>query len=219
MDLRLVVEWASLVQSIATTAAIVVGGVWAYFRFFKDRTYWPRLELSVTARAIRVGDVPAYLFTTTVHNVGLSRVDVRPRGTGLLIESTTPPASPASAVEPLTWRTDVALEVLAHHGWVEAGERIVEDHVVLAEDASRPLRATFRIVEDAKEPKEWSAMAIGACQVGPQRDARGRGTVPGTDGEPVQVDMGRPDGTEREQVQRATDGGEQPRSMRTQSAS
>jgi hypothetical protein len=182
MDLSLLVEWASLVQSIATTAAIVIGGVWAYYRFFKDRTYWPRLELSVTARATRVGDIPAFLFTTSVHNVGLSRVDVRPRGTALLIESAKPPTRPHRAEEPLNWQAFVALEVLAHHGWVEAGERIVEDHVVLEEGASRPLRATFRIVQDAKTPKEWSAMVIAARQVESLRDARGGGTVAGTDG-------------------------------------
>jgi len=38
--------WAELLQAIVTTIAILVGGVWTYFRFVRNRLFFPRAEVN-----------------------------------------------------------------------------------------------------------------------------------------------------------------------------
>jgi hypothetical protein len=209
VNVTLAGEWASLVQAVATVAAVIVGGVWAYFRFFRDRTYWPRLELSVTSRPTRVDDHPAFLFTATVQNVGLSRVDIKQEGTALVIATTERSGQTAQTTDLIEWRSVLALVVLEDHGWIEAGETIVEDHIVFAESATRPVRATFRIVEDAKRSKSWSAMTIGACQVAAQATTDAAALAVGSNGSPTPpaTDAGPEQGGGLEDQRTGVDGG------------
>ena len=39
--LRSVVATASIFQATATGLAFIIGGLFAYYRFFKEETYWP----------------------------------------------------------------------------------------------------------------------------------------------------------------------------------
>jgi hypothetical protein len=40
---------ASVVQSVLTSAGVLVAGAWAYFTYFKGRTFRERLELAVSS--------------------------------------------------------------------------------------------------------------------------------------------------------------------------
>ena len=39
------------IKTVVETAAALVGGMWAYQKFFRGRTFTPRLELTISARA------------------------------------------------------------------------------------------------------------------------------------------------------------------------
>ena len=69
MDIKDSVEIA---EKIATIAALVVGGVWAYFNFIKGRIYRPRLHPEVSGMVV-VEHEQIYLhITSTITNVGNS---------------------------------------------------------------------------------------------------------------------------------------------------
>jgi hypothetical protein len=42
-------DFWDIAAHIAQVTGFAVGGVWAYFNFVKSRTYYPRMELSVSA--------------------------------------------------------------------------------------------------------------------------------------------------------------------------
>jgi hypothetical protein len=62
------------VDNIVTSTAVVIGGIWAYFKFIRGRTFAHRAELDVSLSLERtVG--PTYLCAiVTVKNTGLSKL-------------------------------------------------------------------------------------------------------------------------------------------------
>ena len=61
----------SAANSVASMAAIAVGGVLAYYRFFKGRTLATRADLSITTKVLRSSEQELWhIVTLTVKNVG-----------------------------------------------------------------------------------------------------------------------------------------------------
>ncbi len=121
--------FAQLVQSVLTSVAICLSGFWAYFHYFRGRTYRPRLEPSITCKLIpREGGVHL-LLTARLRNVGLSRVGIQQQGTALQLYSTK--EEPAGA-DPLTagWDLLAAFPVFEDHRWIEPGETIDDVRLV-----------------------------------------------------------------------------------------
>jgi hypothetical protein len=121
-------DWADGLASVAQALAIVVGGLWAYFKFLRGRTFASRAELGVAAARLP-GDVPALKVTATLKNAGLSKLPLRTQAVLLYgIEARPGDESPAATVER---KLGKAHKVFAAHGWVEAGETIADELVLL----------------------------------------------------------------------------------------
>jgi hypothetical protein len=67
-------EFADAVASLTQALALIAGGVWAYFKFAKGRTFRDRLTPRVSAKFISIGESTFLSVTTQLHNVGLSRI-------------------------------------------------------------------------------------------------------------------------------------------------
>lgn len=78
---------ADTLQKVVTSVALLVGGIWAYFRFVSGRTLKRRLEVAVRGEAIRSGesDKTRVFVTATAKNVGLARVGLDREETGLRV--------------------------------------------------------------------------------------------------------------------------------------
>jgi len=74
------VDWArakDFVQAFANvtqTLALMVGGVWAYFKFVKGRTFEDRLTPTVNGKFVSINGSVYLIVTTLLENVGLSRI-------------------------------------------------------------------------------------------------------------------------------------------------
>jgi hypothetical protein len=68
-------DWKSVTDILAsavTAWAIAVGGFWAYWRFLRERTRWPRAELElVLAHRTLTADLTLLHATVKIHNSGL----------------------------------------------------------------------------------------------------------------------------------------------------
>jgi hypothetical protein len=61
----------SIAADVVTTAAIVVGGVWAYWRFIRERTRWPRASLELVIAHYKLTESTIALNAKIkVHNKG-----------------------------------------------------------------------------------------------------------------------------------------------------
>jgi hypothetical protein len=108
-----------------TALAIIVGGIWAYFRFVKGRPYKPRLEVDLYGQWHDVEGKRLLRAVISVRNIGHSKVTLLQSGTGLRVSALAPeqPPPPAAAM----WKSVKVFEVLREHQWIEPQEMVSDD--------------------------------------------------------------------------------------------
>lgn len=119
-----------LVQKLFTIAAIIVGGIWTYFNFFRGRTYRMRLEPTVSGKVVTFDGVRHLIATMSLKNVGLSKVEVEQEGSGLSVLAFEVPDGTANVVS-AAWEHLAAFPVFESHQWIEAGELIEEQRLIV----------------------------------------------------------------------------------------
>ncbi len=121
-DLKAVAEIA---QATATTVAIVVGGLWGYFKFVKGRSFRPRLAVGLQGRWRDVDGRSLLHVRLTVTNVGSSDI--------VLIKDSSEVSAAIVTVEQgrkrpkPVWPDPVPQAVLTDHQWIESGETVSDD--------------------------------------------------------------------------------------------
>jgi hypothetical protein len=126
-------NFASGVGDIVTALAVLVGGLWAYFKFVRGRTYKPRLSVHMAAQWRNLEGVGDALHVRIrVTNIGASKVSLNQHGTGLVV------AFPADvqhvAPDDVAWSPVVLpggnecwFEIFTEHAWVEPNETVSDD--------------------------------------------------------------------------------------------
>lgn len=150
-ELDVAKAWAEIVRALVTALALIIGGIWAYYKFIKGRIYRPRLEISISPewRALEEGHV--LQVTVAVKNIGSSFVRLLHRGTGLETYPMATPQSPAPRLS-TTWDDGPVLPLLADHMWIEPGETISDDLMLRNVSSSQPLRLDVRLLCRRRRP-------------------------------------------------------------------
>lgn len=157
-------------QKAAAIVGIIAAGVWAYFNFFRGRTYRPRLEPHVSGAIFSTQDSVFLVAAYQVKNVGLSKVDIQQCGSAL---SVLVPEMPSTVpfVREIKWKHVATFDIFKARQWVEPGEPIQEQRLIaLPHDKYLAVRIEVRLVSSANT--EWTAMAIVSSKRlnGPQVD-------------------------------------------------
>jgi hypothetical protein len=140
-DVQTAVEIAT---GTVTALAVIVGGVWAYFRFVKERPYRPRLEVTMSGRWVDGVHCELFLARVAVRNIGTTVVRLLPKGTGLRMSTI---ATVPSANEAVSWKRLATLAIFREHDWIEPGETISDDLAVrLDVGREAPLLLECRLV-------------------------------------------------------------------------
>lgn len=67
--------WAEIFQSIVTTLAVIIAGVWSYFTFIRGRTFAANVKISVVLKqAIVLEGKKAAIVTVSIENIGRTKV-------------------------------------------------------------------------------------------------------------------------------------------------
>jgi hypothetical protein len=157
MDLKTSTE---VISNIATSSAIVVGGIWAYFKFIRGRVFARRAELQVAA-AIEKGVGAEYLtIAVTLKNTGLSKLPLNnnmkvARVLGLTHDGSHHPSSPG-------WERIATLPILQHHEWLEAQETVTDTVI-------------YRLGPRDRVEKSHEAYQVEAIVGAPRRIITGKG--------------------------------------------
>jgi hypothetical protein len=133
----------ALTESITKILAILMAGAWAYYHYFRGRTYRPRLEPTVTGVVANDGSSDYLIVTLQVKNVGLSRVGIIQKGSGLRISTCTAPLQPLSDV---AWKSGGVFSVFLDHGWIEPGEPIQEKYLFALPQNHLAVHLQFRLL-------------------------------------------------------------------------
>lgn len=160
----------SIVQAVATAGGIVVGGIFAYYKFFKDRVYRPRVVIDVRSGRIAALGADAFLIRVTVKNLGGTKLDLVRDGTVVVLAASG--AAERDFVVPRFSRKAV-VGLFADHLWLEVAETVSDDVVVrVPPDAEQLYRVSARLVISAKPTniQIWARTIVPAGQRWDQQD-------------------------------------------------
>jgi hypothetical protein len=83
-------DWSAAVGSIVTALGIVIGGIFAYYRFIKGRTFVAIIDPTVSGEVTVEGDSLYLRVSATVENKGQSRVNIDTELTGVVVSARRP---------------------------------------------------------------------------------------------------------------------------------
>lgn len=159
IHLSLTKENVTIAGEIVKTLAILFGGVWAYWKFVRGRTFRRRLELTISGTSFERQGACYLSGVAQLKNIGLSKVTIEQEGTAIEVFRISDVKSQLSE-EDLQTR-----EVFAEHGWIEPGETIEEPFLLAIPEAGEQtiaLRLHLRIVSRGMLSRavEWNAGAV-----------------------------------------------------------
>lgn len=146
-----------VLKNVATIIAFGAGAVWAYFNFFKGRTYRSRLEPKVSGKIISRNGAYYLIVTAQLKNIGLSDVKIDQKGSALRVFAYTFGQRPSKARSVEQSRL-ITLSVFEDHGWIEPGELIEDQRLIAIPDVEHvALQIRLRLVSNRIE---WNSAAI-----------------------------------------------------------
>lgn len=130
--------------TLVTTVAVVVGGIWAYFKFIKGRTYRPHVEVAQSGAWLGSNGSLGFKATVTLKNIGAAKVELRQKGTGLRISrlAATQPEPPSES----SWDSLGVFKIFTNHEWIEPGETISDDLLIRLPLDPQTLQVETRLV-------------------------------------------------------------------------
>ena len=138
----------SIIGTGVTAAAVLVGAIWAYYKFVRGRTFKPRLRIEAQAEWLTQFDQLFIHARVCLTNIGASKISVVQQGTGLRI-STLQPGPTGSSTR---WRRLSTVAIVEHHSWIEPSETISDDVLIGGQGAKSKgiVRLETRVVCERK---------------------------------------------------------------------
>jgi hypothetical protein len=135
--------------------AIILGALWTYLGLFKGRTYKAKLECDVGASIGGHSGLHVLKAVARVKNVGLSKVRLEQKGTGLSVRSARRLRSSPEFPTSVEWSDQkYTFGVFTSHEWIESGETVSDPiYVALPHDLPPAYKLTLTVVSG----KAWSS--------------------------------------------------------------
>lgn len=125
MDLNILDD----LEKIFTILAIIIGGLWAYFNYFKGRVYRTRIEPKVSGKVFYKDDSAYLIVSAQLKNVGLSKVNLQKKGSGFRVFKYLGGSQPPGA-RTVKYHRLGTFSVFNDHRWIESGETIKEEQLI-----------------------------------------------------------------------------------------
>lgn len=112
------------VSNAASSAAIIIGGVWAYFKFIRGRVFARRAELSLSLK-LEERTESVYLWVTiTLKNNGISKLPINENMKVVRVFGLVPDANTQPSIA--GWEKIATFPILTQHAWLEAQEAVTD---------------------------------------------------------------------------------------------
>jgi hypothetical protein len=137
---------------LVTAAAVIIGGIWAYFKFVKGRTFRPRLDVDTQGEWHVINGQRWLHSRVRLKNIGGSDVKLRQDGTGLRLSRLLPRDPTRKRAK---WESLTVCKIFEDHDWIEPGETISDDSLLnLDVPEGEPVMFQARLVcQQRKEEK------------------------------------------------------------------
>jgi hypothetical protein len=135
-------DWVSAVQNAVQIAAIVIGAVWAYYKFFRGRTFHRRAEVRLDASLLAEASSRAVRAHATLVNTGTADIPLRVKAVKVLSFK----RGDVDEKGRPRWADVAIAPVFQDHGWIESQETITDDVLIpLSSDDADEGVVAFRV--------------------------------------------------------------------------
>lgn len=158
-------DWISAGLALVQIAAILIGALWAYYKFFKGRIFHKRAEPAIDANLLRTGSSYAIRAGVKLKNTGSADIPLRVT----LISVATYVAGDVDEHGRPQWPEVARAHAFGDHESVESQETIVDDLLIPLRKEHAPgrqavlaYRITCQVYERRKEGGGicWTTRAI-----------------------------------------------------------
>jgi len=148
-----------ILQSISTIAAILIGGLWTYYKFVRGRTLIRKLESKLSCSVFQLEDDTVISVEADIKNIGNVRIPISHAYIIVGIASTRKPHGPEPAE--LTHRVDI-LTYLADNRSTYALEPNEDMHRLVTVSPASNLSHLARIdlIVESQRDRCWSATIV-----------------------------------------------------------
>jgi hypothetical protein len=142
-------DWISAISAAVQTLAVVVAGVFAYYKFLRGRTFAYRAELDATAELVKLSAADALRVHATLKNTGPSKIPLRT--TRLRVFGGDNKGST------IQWKRLTTVDVFAEHHWIESQETISDEVLIPLPppDTPRPRACRVEFVLFTSRRRLW----------------------------------------------------------------
>lgn len=150
---------ADILWKLIASAGVLIGGIWAYFKFIKGRTFQPNIVPKVAGEA-RDKDGEIFLIATTeVENVGASKVTLDHQHT--VIRVLTSRALARGEEGPIEWgeKAFATRKILQHRDHLEPGGTAVDTELFQIQNDNFVALRLEVLVASTKDDK-WTGVGI-----------------------------------------------------------
>jgi hypothetical protein len=120
-------DWISAAQNAVQATAIIVGALWAYWKFARGRIFHRRAELDVDASLLSAQTPRVVRAKVTLRNTGAADIPVR--AAVVRIFAYVPGCQDADTGE-ADWRRIARTGVFQDHQWIESQETVIDEVLV-----------------------------------------------------------------------------------------
>jgi hypothetical protein len=142
---------------------LVVGAAWTVLTYLRGRTFKRRLEPVILGSIYSSRGAVCLSITAKLKNVGLTKIPITQRGTGIRILTYQAEPGTSGAIDPTHIAT---LEVFRQHDWIEPGEQIEDSSVYLLPSTAARIQAvhlSLSVVSRTRKSKPdivWNGDAV-----------------------------------------------------------
>lgn len=129
-------DFTDAVVNVIQALALIAGGVWAYFKFAKGRTFRERLIATVSGKFVSIGGSVFLSVATQIKNVGLSRITIDQEASSLIIFECIP--SKAGQILSVRNIRITSFQVFGDKDrYIEPNENVERQHLIALPSVSR----------------------------------------------------------------------------------
>ncbi len=151
-------DFSDILKNLVEVAAIVVGALWALFRFRKGRDFQESLIPLVSGRFGCIDNLVYLVVTTQIKNVGQSKVEFNQKGTALVVYQYK--ASDQSEIHTMADDRLTSFDILGEDDrYIEPNEIIQTERIISIPNASRFGYRIEAVVASTSE-YTWTSTAI-----------------------------------------------------------
>jgi len=145
-------------NKIIASLGLILGGIFAYYKFIKGRIYKFRLQPNVLGEVVQKDKNKYLIATIHLKNIGISRIPIQNEGSALSLYFSETAFTALDEPYIMEWNESIPVSIFEDVEQLESGETIGKKYLIsLPHETPPAVKMELRIVA---HEYEWTATAI-----------------------------------------------------------